>query len=152
MTEPTQRLPWGPLHATTEDKTDCIKTADLLSLDSIRSNLIRQEETIIFSLIQRTEFRTNSIVYEKGGFGNLGTPLGSKPPPGDAEEESLSFLEYLLMGTVSLNAIRCRQESPSRRLNPVAPWKRKRYIVVFEGLRRPRRTPFLQRGFLVQAK
>jgi chorismate mutase len=76
---------------------ECVKTADVLSLDSIRSTLIRQEETIIFALIERAQFRENSIVYEKGGFGNLGCPLGSNP---SASDEPLSFLEYMLMGTV----------------------------------------------------
>ena len=76
---------------------ECVKTADVLSLDSIRSTLIRQEETIIFALIERAQFRENSIVYEKGGFGHLGCPLGSKPSTND---EPVSFLEYMLMGTV----------------------------------------------------
>lgn len=75
---------------------ECVKTSEILSLESIRSTLIRQEETIIFALIERAQFRRNDIVYQKGGFGDLGCPLGSKD--GDGE---LSFLEYMLMGTVS---------------------------------------------------
>jgi hypothetical protein len=74
-----------------------IKTRDLLSLTSIRSTLIRQEETIIFALIERAQFRHNLIVYQRGGFGNLGLPLGSTPVDDDTE---LSFLEYMLVGTV----------------------------------------------------
>lgn len=75
---------------------ECVKTSEILSLESIRSTLIRQEETIIFALIERAQFRQNAVVYKKGGFGDLGCPLGSKEV-----DEQLSFLEYMLMGTVS---------------------------------------------------
>ena len=40
-------------------------------------------------------------MYEHGGFGDLGVPLGSTPEYIQSREESLSFLEYILMGTVS---------------------------------------------------
>jgi hypothetical protein len=95
---------WGPpkpnssvLPMNLNQDDECVKTSEILSLESIRSTLIRQEETIIFALIERAQFRRNEIVYKKGGFGDLGCPLGSKE--GD---EVLSFLEYMLMGTVSL--------------------------------------------------
>jgi chorismate mutase len=85
-----------------------VTTRDVLSLDSIRNSLIRQEETIIFALIERAQFRHNPIVYQKGGFGNLGLPMGcSRPVVADGhhveeeeEDEPLSFLEYMLLGTV----------------------------------------------------
>ena len=41
-------------------------TSDIFSLESIRSTLIRQEETIIFALIERAQFRRNHAVYEIG--------------------------------------------------------------------------------------
>ena len=84
----------------TTDRDQHIKTCDILSLESIRSTLIRQEETIIFALIERSQFRHNPIVYERGGFGNLGLPLGSTPVDGD--DTQLSFLEYMLVGTVCM--------------------------------------------------
>lgn len=89
----------------------CVKTADILSLDSIRSTLSRQEETIIFGLIERAQFRSNNIVYEKGGFGNLNFP-DTTLPAGDKEPEALSFLEYMLMGTESLHSSVRRYVSP----------------------------------------
>ena len=67
--------------------TDQIKTRDLLSLDYIRSTLIRQEETIIFALIERAQFRQNKKVYVKGGVPGL--------------MEDTSFLDFMLSGTVS---------------------------------------------------
>ena len=70
------------------DDEDHITTRDLLSLDYIRSTLIRQEETIIFALIERAQFRQNKLVYEEGGV------------PGF--EGDTSFLEFMLSGTVSL--------------------------------------------------
>ena len=72
---------------TTTDDEDHITTRDLLSLDYIRSTLIRQEETIIFALIERAQFRQNRQVYEKGGVSGL--------------EGDTSFLEFMLSGTVS---------------------------------------------------
>eukprot|EP00546_Thalassionema_frauenfeldii_P017885 CAMPEP_0178895022 /NCGR_PEP_ID=MMETSP0786-20121207/342_1 /TAXON_ID=186022 /ORGANISM="Thalassionema frauenfeldii, Strain CCMP 1798" /LENGTH=329 /DNA_ID=CAMNT_0020565179 /DNA_START=175 /DNA_END=1164 /DNA_ORIENTATION=- len=85
----------------------CVKTCDVLSLESIRSTLIRQEETIIFALIERAQFRRNTIVYDKAGFGDLGTPLGSKE-----SNEKLSFLEYMLIGTEALHCRVRRYTSP----------------------------------------
>jgi len=41
-----------------------------LLLKNIRNVLIRLEETIIFSLIERSQFKRNCIVYQRGGFGS----------------------------------------------------------------------------------
>lgn len=91
---------------TTESK-DNVKTSDVMSLDSIRNSLVRQEETIIFALIERAQYRQNLIVYQKGGLGNLGVPPGSKPT-----DEELSFLEYMLTGTEALHYAVRRYTSP----------------------------------------
>jgi len=96
--------------ATTEDSK--VTTAEVLSLDSIRSTLIRQEETIIFAIIERAQFRRNSIVYENGGFGDLGIPLGSNAEFFESRKEPLSFLEYMLMGTEVLHCGVRRYTSP----------------------------------------
>lgn len=91
----------------------CVKTADILSLDSIRSSLIRQEETIIFALIERSQYRHNPIVYERGGFGSLGAFAGSTPvQEGGQEDVNLSFLEYMLVGTEVLHCGVRRYTSP----------------------------------------
>lgn len=95
--------------AVADDSTKNVKTCDIFSLDSIRSTLIRQEETIIFALIERAQFRQNSRVYQKGGFVNLGTPIGSTPVDGD---EELSFLEHMLIGTEVLHCSVRRYTSP----------------------------------------
>lgn len=109
---------WGPTvskdtamfaTSTKAKSEECLKTVDVLSLDSIRSSLIRQEETIIFALIERSQFRQNDIVYRKGGFGSLGIPAGSKDIPGGDE---LSFLEYMLVGTEALHCGARRYSSP----------------------------------------
>lgn len=52
-------------------------------------------------MIERSQYRENNIVYENGGFGDLGLPLGSKPEFMEGRDEPLSFLEYMLIGTVS---------------------------------------------------
>lgn len=84
-----------------------LKTLDVLSLSSIRSTLIRQEETIIFGLIERAQFRSNVIVYEKNGFGNLGIPDGAviSDDRARSELERLSFLEYMLLSTVRYTVV-----------------------------------------------
>ena len=43
--------------------------SEQLELGRVRSVLIRQEETIIFSLIERAQYRVNPPVYEPGHFG-----------------------------------------------------------------------------------
>ena len=85
-----------------------ITTRDILSLDYIRSTLIRQEETIIFALIERAQFRHNDIVYKVGGVPGLGVPPGSSGSSnmqntdgGDEQQEELSFLDFMFIGTVS---------------------------------------------------
>lgn len=95
--------------ATTED--DHITTKDVLSLQSIRNSLIRQEETIIFALIERAQYRHNAVVYQQGGFGNLGVPAGSTPVDDD-NADALSFLEYMLVGTEALHCGVRRYTSP----------------------------------------
>lgn len=44
---------------------------DPLSLETIRSVLIRLEDTIIFSLIERAQFAHNPRIYQKGAFPEL---------------------------------------------------------------------------------
>ncbi len=43
--------------------------SDYLRLDHVRSVLIRLEETIIFSLIERAQYLVNEVIYEAGRFG-----------------------------------------------------------------------------------
>ena len=74
-----------------------ITTKDVLSLSSIRSTLIRQEETIIFALIERAQFRRNEVVYEVGGVPGLGQPMGAV---GELDGEETSFLDWMFIGTV----------------------------------------------------
>jgi chorismate mutase len=107
------KQPWNTRLSSTrlngETTKDNLTTSEVLSLDSIRSSLIRQEETIIFALIERAQFRHNPVVYQKAGLGKMGTPPGSKPADDD---EDLSFLEYMLAGTEALHYAVRRYTSP----------------------------------------
>ncbi|PIN04851.1 Chorismate mutase [Handroanthus impetiginosus] len=47
----------------------------LLNLDSLRKSLIRQEDTIIFSLIERSKYPINSPLYNDTGPGDLSSSL-----------------------------------------------------------------------------
>jgi len=81
-------------------------TADVMSLDSIRSTLIRQEDSIIFALIERAQFRRNEAIYLKG-------ILQLDPSiPDYTFLNSLSFLEYLLLETEKLHGKVRRYTSP----------------------------------------
>ena len=82
-----------------DEEEENITTRDLLSLDYIRSTLIRQEETIIFALIERSQFRQNDICYVPGGVPGLGVPPGSNVDE-DESEEDFSFLDFMFTGTV----------------------------------------------------
>jgi len=90
---------------------------DVTSLNSIRSTLIRLEETIIFGIIERSQFCYNSIVYgalctsdecimnsaDPSQFGDFGEGTDGSP---------LTFLEYMLIGTEDLHAKVRRYTSP----------------------------------------
>ena len=80
---------------------DSVKTSDILSLDSIRSTLIRQEETIIFALIERAQYRRNYAIYDakRNHLRNVyGAPL--------------SFLEWMIIETEKLHSKVRRYTSP----------------------------------------
>ena len=105
MSAPHKPLWSTALSSTTQDEN--ITTRDVLSLSSIRSSLIRQEETIIFALIERAQFRRNDVVYRVGGVPGLGWPQGAI-----GEEVDLSFLDFMLLGTEVLHSAVRRYESP----------------------------------------
>ena len=104
------------------------KTSDVLSLESIRSSLIRQEETIIFALIERAQFYSNDVIYSKApgvrllGYNSPPLPVGAvwrdpaAPPSSTAaaaqQPPPLSFLDYMLMGTEVLHSTVRRYTSP----------------------------------------
>jgi chorismate mutase len=71
---------------------------DRLQLQSIRNILIRQEETIIFSMVERAQFKQNQKIYQPDVFPIIGY--------------SGSFLEYLLLGTERLHSTVRRYQSP----------------------------------------
>ncbi|KZO96878.1 chorismate mutase [Calocera viscosa TUFC12733] len=76
-------------------------SADPLSLDSIRGTLIRLEETIIFSLIERAQFALNPTIYQKGAIAQL-KELGFDG----------SWLEWFLAEIESFHAKARRYTSP----------------------------------------
>ena len=57
-------------------RSDSLDHSTALSLDNIRQSLIRQEDTIIFSLIERAQFAANEPVSQSGAIAVPG-----KPPP-----------------------------------------------------------------------
>lgn len=73
-----------------------------ISLDDIRNSLMRQEESIIFSLIERAQFSTNTIVYKSGNDSLIhdeAVNLQLKE-----NEKDLSFMQYFLLQTEILHA------------------------------------------------
>jgi len=69
-----------------------------LSLKSIRAVLIRQEETIVFGLIERAQFMRNGIIYKPASFG--------------AEVGADCLVGYLLHETERVHARMRRYTSP----------------------------------------
>ncbi|KLO11777.1 chorismate mutase [Schizopora paradoxa] len=76
-------------------------SGDPLSLDRIRSTLIRLEDTIIFSLIERAQFAHNPRIYERGGMKQL-SEIGFEG----------SWLEWFLKETETFHAKARRYTSP----------------------------------------
>lgn len=73
-----------------------------LSLDAIRSSLIRQEETIIFALIERAQFKRNTATCEPGhaAFASVLRP------------SARTFLDHMLLEHERLHATVRRYASP----------------------------------------
>eukprot|EP00884_Botryococcus_braunii_P009091 jgi/Botrbrau1/18183/Bobra.53_1s0049.2 len=74
-----------------------------LSLSNIRQTLIRQEDTIIYSIIERAQFARNAAIYESGAI-----PI----PSYDLAGRQASLLEYLLRETEHLHGRIRRYTSP----------------------------------------
>ncbi len=62
-----------------------------LDLNNLRSALIRQEESILFALIERAQFKQNNAIYKPGEF-NFGNQFNG------------SFLEFCLFETECTHA------------------------------------------------
>lgn len=69
-----------------------------LLLDNIRDVLIRLEETILFAVIERAQFKQNPVIYERGAFPDI--------------SESESLVGYLLHETERIHARMRRYTSP----------------------------------------
>lgn len=52
-------------------QSNYMTSGDPLSLERIRSVLVRLEDTIIFGLIERAQFAHNPKIYQKGAFEEL---------------------------------------------------------------------------------
>lgn len=59
--------------------TSSMDMSTSVTLDNIRSALIRQEDTIIFNLIERAQFASNPLVYASGGIPVPGGPQQQVP-------------------------------------------------------------------------
>ncbi|RKP37249.1 chorismate mutase [Dimargaris cristalligena] len=78
---------------------DLLKTQTQLSLSELRNTLIRLEDTIIFGLIERAQFKSNDIIYQQGAFHFDNGFTGS-------------FLEYLIWELEKAHAKVRRYQSP----------------------------------------
>jgi chorismate mutase len=76
-----------------------------LSLEKLRSALIRQEETIIFSFIERAQFLSNRIIYKQQPGPEFNVLDGNSPI-------ETSFMEYFLLETEKVHAKVRRYTSP----------------------------------------
>lgn len=90
-------------HSLTPSVTASADLSSALALDNIRQTLIRQEDTIIFLLIERAQFARNAAVYEADA-----VPV----PDFDAAGERFSLLEYLLRETEQIHGKIRRYTSP----------------------------------------
>eukprot|EP00041_Stephanoeca_diplocostata_P037357 m.1409480 g.1409480 ORF g.1409480 m.1409480 type:complete len:959 (+) comp25022_c1_seq68:236-3112(+) len=78
-----------------------------LLLGDLREDLIRQEETIIFALIERAQFGVNPKVYAK----DSGAGLGASEEFARANANG-SFLDFMLMETEKLHSLVRRYTAP----------------------------------------
>lgn len=90
-------------HSLTPTTTSSADLSSALALDNIRQTLIRQEDTIIFLLIERAQFARNAAVYEADA-----VPV----PDYDSAGKRYSLLEYLLRETEQIHGKIRRYTSP----------------------------------------
>jgi chorismate mutase len=79
------------------------------SLDGVRDSLIRQEETIIFALIERAQYAHNAQTYERDAYASLAKQEVIHPK---LKGRSVSFLEAMLFETEQVHARARRYLSP----------------------------------------
>ena len=77
--------------------------SDRLSLDNVRASLIRQEDSIIFGLIERAQYKRNDAVYEPGA-----VDVPCYHPDG----KRASMLEFMLRESEQLGGKTRRYTSP----------------------------------------
>ena len=109
----TERAASPSSDSATSDDEPKLKTTDLLSLDSIRSTLIRQEETIIFALIERAQYARNAEIYDRDAYA---TDVNKDRLHPKLQGRRVSFLEAMLFETEQVHARarrRCPGHSPS---------------------------------------
>ncbi len=100
-------LPFQPMRHLTrylnqsQGKKETIDVNTQLLLENIRNVLIRLEDSIIFALLERAQFKLNPTVYERGAFGAA-----------TAEE---SLVGYLLHETEKIHAKMRRFTSPDEK-------------------------------------
>lgn len=90
-------------HSLTPSASSSADLSSVLALDNIRQTLIRQEDTIIFLLIERAQFARNAAVYEAEA-----VPV----PDFDSAGQRYSLLEYLLRETEQVHGKIRRYTSP----------------------------------------
>jgi chorismate mutase len=85
-------------------------TTDVFSLESIRETLIRQEETIIFALIERAQFRRNPAIYDQSSYS--ASSIYSSGTLLDDQGDRVSLLQWMLTETEKLHAKIRKYTSP----------------------------------------
>ena len=105
----SQRTPTSQPHAVVAQSAEVAASGDTdrsaaLQLDSIRQSLIRQEDTIIFALIERAQFARNEAVYRA----NDRIPV----PAFGTDGRRYSLLEYILREQEQLHGRVRRYTSP----------------------------------------
>uniref|UniRef100_A0A7S0RV80 chorismate mutase n=1 Tax=Pyramimonas obovata TaxID=1411642 RepID=A0A7S0RV80_9CHLO len=81
-----------------------VDLSSTFSLDEVRQSLIRQEDSIIFSLIERAQFKHNDVVYQEN---SIAVPLYDRHTGTRA-----SFLEYYLRESEQMHGKMRRYTSP----------------------------------------
>lgn len=89
-----------------------------LTLKDLRERLIRQEETIIFALIERAQFKLNPLIYQPDAFG---LPKYARPDSTRPEDITCdgSFSQYMLYELEKVHSKVRRFTSPDE--HPFAP-------------------------------
>lgn len=89
------------------------KMGDILTIESVRESLIRQEDTIVFTLIERSKFPMNFPAYNSGIPGFSGSLVDYVVQQTEAIQSKVPFPLFFCIGVDSVRFMLLNRTEPN---------------------------------------